>query len=423
MLASHHARPSALLLTGLVLLAALGGCSRDRSLGTGGGAVGTGTESAPKNEFKANDKAAAGEAEETPPSTSASPAAPPEPPPSLVAGNTKWKLGELQDIAPAGPATATPQGIVLATKDNEIVLAALRNSGRFQELELGATEFAKYGRGPSVVGENAYWIGSDSRLHRQKGFSSEKSEVLVEGAQPGTRTSAIRVGDRDLVAFVGKQGDQPIAMLWVEGQEPHILSPDGSTATSVILVPNGTTPLALTLAGRTGMSPVHARRIRVAKRRVNLDPDRVVWVGPGSHALSELTAVNVAKGQTMGFLATAKNITEFGLAHFLLPSNPTEVEQVKWRPYPNGIDPAPVVAEAACGKRYVFYAVPSSTKPRAPQQLQAAPLDGDRMGQPEVLANSRAFNDISVAPTKQGAVISWTADRRTWATTLGCPAP
>jgi hypothetical protein len=39
----------------------------------------------------------------------------------------------------------------------------------------------------------------------------------------------------------------------------------------------------------------------------------------------------------------------------------------------------------------------------------------------DVLATSRAFNDVSVAARPGGAVLTWTADKRTWAMTLDCP--
>jgi hypothetical protein len=194
-----------------------------------------------------------------------------------------------------------------------------------------------------------------------------------------------------------------------------------SGATSVTLVPNGTTPLVLTLEGRTSMSPVHAQQLRVAPQRVNVPEDQVVWVGPGSETLTELTAVPTTQGRTLALLATARNITDFGLGQFVVDESPKTVDVVNWLAYPNGIDPAPVAALSLCGASYVFFARPSDARPHSPQELRVSRVDGGKVGDGEIIAHSRAFNDISVAPRPDGAVLSWTADRHTWAMTLGCP--
>jgi acylphosphatase len=71
--------------------------------------------------------------------------------------------------------------------------------------------------------------------------------------------------------------------------------------------------------------------------------------------------------------------------------------------------------------RKVLFARPTEQRPRSPQQLHLVPVEGTRPGDGEVIARSRAYNDLSIAPTKSGAVVVWTADRRTWGMVITCP--
>jgi hypothetical protein len=309
----------------------------------------------------------------------------------------------------------------LVTKEDELVWSRLDAAGHFAPIDRPKTDFAKYGRGPAITEGRAYWTNLRGLLLRAPLDGSAKPELLVDKASPGARVSALRVGKRDVVAFVRELDERAQSVLWSSTGELLSLTPDSQTATSVTLIPNGVTPLALTLEGRTSMSPVHARLVRVAPQRVNLESDQVIWVGPGSEPLTELAAVPTGPGEALGLLATARTITDFGLGQFAVTQALATVGDVRWLDYPNGIDPAPVAASVLCGAAHVFYARPSDARPRSPQELYVAQVKGGQLTGGEVLARSRAFNDISVAPRPGGAVLVWTADRHTWAMTLGCP--
>jgi hypothetical protein len=336
---------------------------------------------------------------------------------------THWGLGELHDLGPAGPATAAAQGAVFITR-NDHLLWAKRSGETFASVALPASEFAKYGRGPSISGTHAYWISENGHLLRGD-LKDGKVESLFDHARPGTRSAVQSVGGRDVVAFVAQVGENPMAHAWVshESGTPEILqlSPDGSTATSVTLVAGKPHPRAIILEGRTSMSPVHARTIRVTPRRVTLAPDEVVWVGPPSHVLTEIHAISQANGDCTAFLPTAKDFNDFGLAQLAISKDGGECPAPGWQIFPNGLDPAPVATGFMCNDQYLLFARPSEEHPRSPQELHVTRLSGTTPTEGEIIARSRAFNDVSLAPIPGGAVVVWTADKRTWGMLLHCP--
>lgn len=416
----------------LLLLLSLGSAACDEEKhGTGGGAVGSSPRSDVKNWTQkkrgtstTDEKSGTKETSSEEESAESDVAAVPDR--TYEERATSWDVGKVHDVGPAAPTTATPRGVLFVSKENRLYLAEHKGGGTFMELEAPAELFARYGRGPAVSTEYAYWISPSARLMRGN-LQTGEPESLVERARPGARVSLREVDGRDVVGFIRQPDDTTAAFLWAEGtsgkdsSELVQLSPEGSTATSVELVPGPSHLRAVILEGRTSMSPIHVRTVRVTKRRVTLENDQVVWVGPGSHSLTELETIDRPGGKAVAFLATAKGITSFGLAQLWLEEDPGEIAEPDWRIYPNGLDPAPVTATHACGGDWALFAVPSEKKPRSPQELRIARLEEGVLGPEEILARSRAFNDVSVAPLDRGAILSWTADNRTWAVRLGCP--
>src|SRR5690606_9751514 len=173
-----------------------------------------------------------------------------------------------------------------------------------------------------VSKDYAYYITSQGQLCRGD-LQTGEVDALVSDAQAGTRVSVVRAADRDLVGYIAHQGEEALGYLWAEGPrgkpaEIIRLSPEGSDATSITLGPTEPHPEAIILEGRSGMSPVHVRRLLVTARKVTPEPDRVVWVGPGSHPLTELVSLRTEKDQVMSLVATAKDVTHFGLAQLSL---------------------------------------------------------------------------------------------------------
>jgi hypothetical protein len=281
-----------------------------------------------------------------------------------------------------------------------------------------ADEFSPYARGPAVLEGHAYWV-SKARLVRRR-IEGGALEVLSPGARDGARVSAARTPARAAAAFLAPGSAALVAKLWVEGQGLYDLTPEGAAANSVALVPSGSDLIALSLEARTGMAPVHARRVRFAgDGSPKLDPDVVVWVGSSAGPMTEL--VGLASGAGIAaFVPISRDITHFGLARIDVGATPQNESDVAWRTYPNGLDPAPLAASTICGEPSVIYVRPSEARPHAPQELHLAALQPAGLGPSEVIARARAFADVSLCAIDRGALVSWVADRRTWAATLRC---
>jgi len=336
---------------------------------------------------------------------------------------TRFALGPIDDVGPAAPMTATKDGVLFVSRESRLYLAARDGKEGFTALKAPRELFSRYGRGPAVGQSYAYFVSNQGELCRGQ-LETGEVQPLAPHARPGARVSMTHVAGRDLVGYIGDQGDEALGFLWAEGirgnpPETIRLTPEGAAATAITLVPTQPHPYAVLLEGRTGMSPLHLRHLLVTARRVTPEEDEVVWVGPGSHPLTEIVSLPTGT-KVQSFVATAKDASHFGLAQLTLDPQASAPVEPAWRPYPNGLDPAPVAAHHFCGGDFAVYAIPQHEKPRAPQDLVLAPIQNGILGKEEVLSHSRAYNDISVAAVKEGAIVAWTADHRTWAMVLGC---
>jgi hypothetical protein len=331
--------------------------------------------------------------------------------------------GELSDVGPAGPATASAHGVVMVTKDDRIAVARFGKQGALDPVTLASDAFRAASRGPAVAGDFAYWTSRGQLVRRR--IDGGPRESLAEDARDGTRVAAAIVGSgksaRAAAAYIANTGDATSARLWIERVGTWTLTPEGAAASSVTLVVSGTDLVALSIEGRTGMTPVHGRIADFANASPTLKEDVVVWVAGPAQPLTELVAARGA-GSIWAFLPLERDITRFGMAQIEIGARPEMGAAVTWRAYPNGVDPAPVAAAPACGGAAVIYAVPAEAKPRAPQELQLAALGATGLGAAEIVARSRAFSSVSLAEAPTGLLITYVADQRTWATLVRCPA-
>jgi hypothetical protein len=309
----------------------------------------------------------------------------------------------------------------MVTVDGSLEVGRWQADGLVDPISRSKEEFAPYARGPAFAGRYAYWIRGKSLVRRalQGGGAPE---LLASDAREGTRVAAAEVGTdhKAVVAYIAETEEELVARLWIEGGKRLPLTPEGSQATSVNLIPSHDDLLAIILEGRTSMSPVHARRLFLRGKIPRAGEDVVVWVGPPSQALSELVSLPTSDGDAWSFVALERTVTDFGLARFRVAHEPQMDTKVEWLAYPNGINPAPIAAGEACGQSLIVFARPSEARPRAPQELHVAKLTGSGLAASEVVARSRAFNNVSLAPVKGGALLTWTADWRTWARTIFC---
>lgn len=330
---------------------------------------------------------------------------------------------ELSDVGPAAPVAATAFGVVLVSRDDELLLLPLPKAGKnaFATTDRDAGAFAPFARGPAVVGDFAYWV-SKGRLVSRK-LSGGSLEVLADDARDGTRVAAAKVGESVVAAYIARpesDTSDATAKLWVVGEGTRRLSPEGSAASSVGLLETARGALAFTLEGRTGMTPIHARTLSDRGNKVALDDDVVVWVGGSAQSLTEVVAAESPAGDAWAFVAMERDITRFGLAAIRAGEKPKMGAPVLWRVYPNGLDPAPIASAKACDESWLLYVRPAEAKPGAPQELHLAKLGADGLGPSEVVARSRAFSNVSAAGLRDGVLVAYTADHRTWATRTHC---
>ena len=351
----------------------------------------------------------------------------PSPPPNVVedkldAGLPGVRAGELSEIGPAAPATATTEGVVLVSRD-ERVFVAPRQRGtrpeklRFEPIDVASASFAPLGRGPSVARGFAYWV-SHGRLVRRPLAGDGPLEVLAEDAREASRVTAAVLGEKTFVAFIAKPDEQGTshARLWVEGGKTLTLTPDGAGSSSVSLVPSGDHLLATNIDGRSAMTPMHARTLKLGAKGPELGPDVVVWVGGPAQRWTE-ACVGTEAGRAYAHVPIERDMTHFGLATVNLGSEPHMDSEVSFFDYRNGLDLAPVAAAELCGHAHVAYVRPTTSVPHSPAELVLVRV---ATGEAMIVASARGFASTSMVALENGGLLTYVADARTWALGLGC---
>jgi hypothetical protein len=364
--------------------------------------------------------------------------APPEPkskpqPPKALAENEKddkpvqnsrYLLDGLNDIGPAAPAAAFAHGVIMITRTDELAISKLLQppskskkptAGVIEATTHGAQEFWSVARGPALSTTNAYWV-SKGRLVR-RALSGGDLEVLTTDARDGTRVAV--AGSPDVVAYithpVGKQDS--IARLLLPDGKRLDLTPEGAAASSVSLASIGEDLIASYIDGRSGMTPVHARRFR--SKSGALDPDVVVWVSGATQGMTEIMSVGTQSGSWL-MLPVERDASHFGLATLALEEDPKMDPPLRWRTYENGLDRSPTAAGALCGAATAIYVRPIDARPDAHQELVLSTLTLDETASSERLATAHGFADVSLYPLPEGALLAYVADRRTWARLIRC---
>lgn len=331
-------------------------------------------------------------------------------------------LLELSDIGPAGPATATEMGVVMLTKSDRLAVAGSVkgpvHKGKLASLSEPQAAFAVLGKPPAVATGFAHWV-SGGRLVRRHADGSGELEVLTDDARDGSRVAALPVKGGVAVAYVSRADAEGTSRvkLWLGAGRPLDLTPDGAGASSVALAELGSRLVAVSIDGRSAMTPLHARTISVELPGPPvLGPDVVVWVAGPAHSFTEVTAGSDGTS-AWALLPIERDATHFGLATVPLGSEPSMDAAVAFLDYPNGIDLAPVATARLCGKAYMALARPAASAPHSPQELVIAPLAG---GSTAVLANAAGFAAVSLAAAPGGGLVTYVADGRTWARGLEC---
>jgi hypothetical protein len=354
---------------------------------------------------------------------------PPSPSPTSVkvelpadGGLPGLRLGDLFDIGPAGPATASSNGVVLLTRRDQLLTAPLVGSdpsrAKLPAANAEGAELAPLGRGPAIASGMAYWV-SRGRLVRRALAGGGELEVLRDDARETCRTTAVELQGTTLVSYLGRPDAEGTshAKVWSSKGPALDVTPDGAGASSVALTLLGPSQaLSVAIDGRSAMTPLHARIIEVAGERVKLTEDVVAWVGGPAQSYTEVVA-GASGGIGWAAVPLERDATHFGLATLELGPKPRMDTEASFFEYPNGLDLAPTAAADICGRLVLAFVRPTQPAPRSPAELVLAePWNGRTLR----VAEARGFAGVSVAAATGGGLLAYVADGRTWAVGIGC---
>ncbi len=354
---------------------------------------------------------------------------------------TPFLADEPLEVGPAGPAAATPFGVVWDTPDERLLLAPLERSPRGSAP--GATPVAPLSLdsaplglaiGPSYFRDYVYWIAHGKLVRRRAPASGAFGplEILARDAYDATRVGVpVRAPGTTVakipatVAYIVRpeKEDAPLrAKLWTEGADSQLLTPEGNSAHSVSLVQTEDGVLVLSVQARMALTPVHVRRVRFPDGKPVLGDDLVAWVGGGIQPLTEMSVLRQGAHDLFGFIPQERSISEFGIARLDIGMNPSMDTKTTWTLYPNGIDPAPVAAGHLCAEPVLVYAEPETAAPDVEQELVLQSLADPSGARRQTLATAKAFYFVSVASVDHGLLVVWVTDEGTWAETVRCVA-
>ncbi|HXK19787.1 MAG TPA: hypothetical protein VNG33_18375, partial [Polyangiaceae bacterium] len=338
--------------------------------------------------------------------------------------NNHYLLDGLNDIGPAAPAAAFARGVVMITRSDELEISKLLqppskakkpSAGSLETTARGAKDFWPIARGPAVSATHAYWVSKGRVVRRALGGGD--LEVLSSDARDGTRVAV--AGPPDVVAYITEPvaKHESLARILLPDGKKLDLTPEGAAASSVSLTRAGEDVIASYIDGRSGMTPVHARKLRV--KSGTLDADVVVWVSGATQGMTEIVSVGSMRGSWLA-LPVERDASHFGLATLALEQEPKMDPPLRWRTYENGLDRSPTAATTLCGAATAIYVRPVDASPTANQELVLSQLTLDETASSEPLATARGFADVSVYPLPEGAMLAYVADRRTWGRLIRC---
>jgi len=338
--------------------------------------------------------------------------------------NSRYLLDGLNDIGPAAPAAAFARGVVMITRSDELEISRLLQPpskskkpapGSIEATARGPRDFWAIARGPALSATHAYWVSKGRVVRRALGGGD--LEVLTSDAREGTRVAV--AGPPDVVAYITEpvaKHDSLARILLPNGSKLD-LTPEGAAASSVSLTRAGEDIIASYIDGRSGMTPVHARKLHL--KSGTLDADVVVWVSGATQGLTEIVSVGSEHGSWLA-LPIERDASHFGLATLALEQEPKMDPPLRWRTYENGLDRSPTAATTLCGAPTAVYVRPVDARPTANQELVLSQLTLDETASSEQLATARGFADVSIYPVPEGALLAYVADRRTWARLIRC---
>jgi hypothetical protein len=270
--------------------------------------------------------------------------------------------------------------------------------------------------GCAALSNFVYCPDASGAIHRTEG-GGENDTVVAHG-RAGTPLSVATIAtDHVVLAYirdeVSTEGRVRVAEVKVDDDPPMRLSDEGSGATHVEVVSRGENALALTLDGRTAMTPAHVRIVRMLDGKPALSRDAVVFVGGPAERNTRGRIALAADGAPFMVVALAHPVEGFGMAVVRFSDPPTEDEPVIWSMYPNGIDPAPIAVTRGVSPIRVARVRPSAPEPGASLLLEVGDLSPvGEFNLKCILAEAAYIKDVELDVDREGTMWLFWRDTR-----------
>jgi hypothetical protein len=269
--------------------------------------------------------------------------------------------------------------------------------------------------GCAVLSNFVYCPDANGEIHRTEG--GEKDTVVARG-RAGTPLSVAKIApDHVLLAYIRDEttteGVVRVAEVKLDDGPPVRLSEEGSGATHLEVLSRGESALALTLDGRTAMTPTHVRVVRALDGKASLSRDAVVFVGGPAERNTRGRIALSADGAAFVLAPLAHPVEGFGLAVVRLSDPPTEDEPAVWSMYPNGVDPAPLAVTRSVSPIRIARVRPSASEPGASLLLEVGELSpAGEFHAKCILAEAAYIKDVELDVDREGAMWLFWRDTR-----------
>ena len=267
----------------------------------------------------------------------------------------------------------------------------------------------------AVLSDFVFCPDANGEIHRTEG--GEKDTVVARG-RAGMPLSVTKIAPNHvLLAYirdeVTSEGKIRVAEAKLDDGAPVRLSEEGSGATYVEVVARGESALALTLDGRTAMTPAHVRVLRVLDGKAALARDAVVFVGGPAERNARGRIALSSDGAAFLVAALAHPVEGFGMAVVRLSDPPTEDEPAIWSMYPNGLDPAPLAVTRGLSPIRVARVRPSAPELGASVLLEVGELlPAGEFNAKCILAEAAYIKDVELDVDREGTMWLFWRDTR-----------
>jgi hypothetical protein len=216
-----------------------------------------------------------------------------------------------------------------------------------------------------------------------------------------------------------------VAEAWavVDDLPPMRVSEDGAGATSIDIAPRGDSVVILMLDARRASTQLHARVARWTGK-LELGADAVLFIGgPGERESAATIATPGSSGTAWGLVPIEQSVSTFGMAAAKIADPPEIDAPVVWSTYPNGLDPAPIIATQGKSPMRVARVRPAAAEATSERVLEVGRVGDDGAFTSDgIVSTHGAAKDLAVDVDELGTVwIAYTDTAGTWLERRQCP--